>query len=1250
MSDSSDTLFVEMAVAKGYLDRPTADEAQSIERATREDGSDRRLLRDILVEEGWMSAEQVAEVDSQIEDGSEKTGKIEGYKLLAKVGQGGMGAVYKAERIETGEQVALKILPRRMAQKQDFVERFLREARSAGKMHSEYIVRPVDVGFSGGYYYFAMEYVDGESVETTLSIDGPTAESKALRIIHQMAQALRDAEHAGMVHRDIKPGNILITEDGIAKLTDFGLAREAEDHSVTQTGVTLGTPNYMSPEQAKAMKSLDIRSDIYSLGVTFYHMVTGTVPFQGETSMLTMLKHLNEPPVAPINRRPELSRGCNDVILKMLAKDRDNRYRNANQLIEDLDLVMVGKPPKHAESTEPVPEKTPGVEPGGGEHFATEMRRHDGFRWLRVGVALFVAALIGVVAYKILVPGKPGAGANGGAGPRDNGAFSESAKRERIARNALKGAKQYAAKYPTLLPEIVRRYADVEEAYRPTSVYEEARELRAAAERALAAAIKTAFAERQAKARRFAGQKLFGQALGAFDDFPAEIRTAEAMRQVRLAKKNLSRKAWDEFYALRDKAHRYLKIKKLSAARATVLPAREFGIAGIATEAEKVLAEIDGHVIESGAEKTRRALEAYQVAVRGVRAFVRAGLFSPALRELSTQRRKATDELVRDLLAGNLPTIITARSVWAAVLTGAARLKPGYSVQVGTVKWRFLSYDARNKKLQFRTSKKTVAKVSPGWLPPDKLRELAVSGWGGTAKPVELAAFFLARGEYAHAAAEVQSAKKAGVDPQILKRYEEHLTLLQKGGKEIDAENLLDRAREQVKQDGGHEQAALSLWEIVSKYTDTKCYAANRQEIEGMLAQAEAQGITLDTLFAVKPTPAADGLTQLDYDFSDFAQGRDWLTVWKKTSFGRWPIRPVDAEMAAERGRVYFKVPVRGDYDVVVKVRDVRAASIRFGMPTPAASPLVAGYSFNWARTPAGGAVSSVFASGKRVGQDKKLSRFQFVRELELSLHVRRGVLTAKAGDRMSHRVQLRPAPAATDPPTYLILDGFNTGARVTAVTLRFKQDRDWLEKHFVEPLRRAKLEEARWRMTRYQPLLVGGDAGAWRLEGPPGVKNNGWTFARGYAIAPEKVRCTMTAGDQNWRDYAFAAKVRIGSAPGGVRLMVRWADVAAAGAPGQGYFIELTAGRGATGSGGKVALGKIAGARTETLKEASVDLSAVEWYPVYIEVRGPRLRVLIGGDQVVQADDATHRTGRVGLASFLSGAQFSDIKIKVMK
>jgi len=166
--------------------------------------------------------------------------------------------------------------------------------------------------------------------------------------------------------------------------------------------VTLGTPNYMSPEQAMAMRSLDTRSDIYSLGVTFYHMITGAVPFSGDTSLLTMLKHLNEKPVTPVIRRPDISQGCNDVILKMLVKDRNSRYRTAKDLVEDLDLVIAGKPPVHAESVRPEPRQSAS---NGTGSFAREVRRNRRIRWLKAGIAVLLLATAALLLYFFVFAG-----------------------------------------------------------------------------------------------------------------------------------------------------------------------------------------------------------------------------------------------------------------------------------------------------------------------------------------------------------------------------------------------------------------------------------------------------------------------------------------------------------------------------------------------------------------------------------------------------------------------------------------------------------------------------------------------------------------------------------------------------------------------------------------------------------------------------------------------------------------------------
>ncbi len=536
-----------MAVAKGYVTRARAEESLSMEQATEGDGENVRFFRDILVDEGWMTKDQVAEVDGLIEGGAAKTGKIEGYRILSKIGQGGMGTVYKARQEEDGKIIALKVLPRKMALRGDFVERFLREARAASRIKSEHIVRTLDVGFSGGYYYFAMEYVEGESVDTTLALDGPMDESAAVGIASQMAFALRDAERAGMVHCDIKPGNIIVTLDGVAKLADLGLARETTDNSMTQTGTTLGTPNYMSPEQAKAVRSLDVRSDIYSLGVTFYHMVTGAVPFHGDTSMLTMLKHLNEQPVAPITRRPGISKGCNDVILKMLAKDRNERYRNACELIVDLDLVIDGKLPQFAESTISAPgqvQEESRAAPTDASRFGDEIRKHSRVQWFKTAAFVFLVSIVVVALAITLWPEnttttKTEKNARSVTGNTE----THNTAAERAARAALRGAKKFAAENPGKLVDITKRFATVERDHKETSIGPKVRHLRIEAQAKLKAAVNGALKTCHDDADAHASQDRFTQAIAAYDEFPSSLRTKRAAAVIRQAKRALAARA-----------------------------------------------------------------------------------------------------------------------------------------------------------------------------------------------------------------------------------------------------------------------------------------------------------------------------------------------------------------------------------------------------------------------------------------------------------------------------------------------------------------------------------------------------------------------------------------------------------------------------------------------------------------------------------------------------------------------------------
>jgi serine/threonine protein kinase len=260
---------------------------------------------------------------------------IKGYELLERLGVGAMGAVLKAKKKDTGETVAIKILKPELAKDQEFVQRFSREALAVQALNHPNIIRAVQIGKSGDYHYFAMEFVDGETASKVVKSRGKIPERLALAIVRQIASALDHAWKHQIIHRDIKPDNIMVTRDGTAKLTDLGLARTVKQQStLTITGVVMGSPAYISPEQATGEKNLDTRSDIYALGASLYHMISGEVPYDGDSPLQVMLKHMNDPLPDVRKKDPQVSEGTRRLIFKMMAKRPEGRFQTPRELQE----------------------------------------------------------------------------------------------------------------------------------------------------------------------------------------------------------------------------------------------------------------------------------------------------------------------------------------------------------------------------------------------------------------------------------------------------------------------------------------------------------------------------------------------------------------------------------------------------------------------------------------------------------------------------------------------------------------------------------------------------------------------------------------------------------------------------------------------------------------------------------------------------------------------------------------------------
>jgi hypothetical protein len=258
-----------------------------------------------------------------------------------------MGEVYLAEDSEAGRKVAIKVLPRKYSDDPDFIARFRREAEAASKLRHDNIVGAYETGLELGYCFYVMEYCDGEPLDKKLRREGKLAWIQATKLMMQAARGLHYAHSHGIIHRDIKPANIMVTREGVAKILDLGLSKNVTEKGgsfTTVTGAVMGTPHYIAPEQANA-EPTDARADIYSLGATLYHLVTGTTPFTGTTPVEILYKQVHAQLPNPQDANEDLPDTLVHVIRKMMAKDPRDRYPDCDACLLDLEEVVAGRSP-----------------------------------------------------------------------------------------------------------------------------------------------------------------------------------------------------------------------------------------------------------------------------------------------------------------------------------------------------------------------------------------------------------------------------------------------------------------------------------------------------------------------------------------------------------------------------------------------------------------------------------------------------------------------------------------------------------------------------------------------------------------------------------------------------------------------------------------------------------------------------------------------------------------------------------------
>ena len=338
--------FGQVAIQLGFVSTDQVKECVDIQKRLATMGLASRRLGEILLEKGYLKPEQVQAVfEKQGAMGIYPT--LEGYKILEKIGEGAMGTVYKAVQLSMDRVVAIKLLSPRLAKNAKFVERFITEARAAARLNHPNIIQGIDARSVSGLNFFVMEFVDGPTVNALLKRGGALDESRALTIVLHIARALQHADQNGLLHRDIKPDNIMVNRGGAAKLCDLGLARLIGPSVGREKDGMLGTPNYISPEQARGREDVDIRSDLYSLGATLYHMITGRVPFPGSNAAQVIAQHIHTEPVHPKELNPLLSNELSYIILKLMSKNPNDRYANPTDLVADFECLINEKTLPH---------------------------------------------------------------------------------------------------------------------------------------------------------------------------------------------------------------------------------------------------------------------------------------------------------------------------------------------------------------------------------------------------------------------------------------------------------------------------------------------------------------------------------------------------------------------------------------------------------------------------------------------------------------------------------------------------------------------------------------------------------------------------------------------------------------------------------------------------------------------------------------------------------------------------------------
>lgn len=701
--------------------------------------------------------------------GSSTTQRLGQYRLVRKIGEGGFGAVYEGIQDQLERRVAVKVLPQSRTANQAYVERFQREAKLAASLNHPGLVGVYDIGFERGWHYYAMEFIDGETLGQRIVREGNIPADQALPIAKSVLQALDYAWNQGrIVHRDVKPDNIMITRDGQVKLADLGLSKSiAEDSDLTKDNAGLGTAAYVAPEQGRGAKSVDCRADLYSLGITLFHALTGQKPFVGDTPLATLMAHVEKPLPDPRSINPDVPPAVCRFIEKMCAKNPANRFQTHRDALEEMEKLVHSLEafPRSSGAAGSLKASTRVPRLAAVKHISspdrTETARGGKKKRRRMPVPLF----IGLASMVIIGLGI--AALFGGFGRTPAAPQSAVQAQTDAAKTAYEEAVRFASDHPGDFAQAIEMFQKIEAAASQSEFGPKARTEREKVEKAWQEVALEAWSRVESEVQAHAAAGRFREGLAAIDQFPKALSPALPDDKAPALVADLEGRASRRFDEILQQAESLVGDKKFDEARQLYVQAQAFGFPALATRAGEKLEEL-GRVERDQAaalkdEQQKKLEEAYQKNREEVRALASEGDLNAALGKCDELLASHQFEGLGTRIEAERGDLLKARSVFeeaAKVLEG----RIGKEITVRALKGTLKEVRGLDFILQKGDEE---ASISVTAMPAAEVAILAGPGLltrGAGERSLCLALFWSYVGKPERAAREFNRAKDAGID------------------------------------------------------------------------------------------------------------------------------------------------------------------------------------------------------------------------------------------------------------------------------------------------------------------------------------------------------------------------------------------------------------------------------------------------------------------------------------------------------